>query len=229
MIKQWQQWSDKWDGLSQRERMLLLVTAIVVPVLLIYVWLIEQPLISVQKTPKQITAVETEIGHQKRLLNMLQGQKVKDPNIAAREELKKLRRALSDENKKIRRAAKNLVSPEQMLVMLRSVLAEGQGAQLKSAKSMEVEKVQLSGKSNESGEAAGPNGSDVASAVIYVHPFEVELQGSYQGIYDYLLKLEQLDGVFFWDLLEYKVDQHPTATVRLQVHTLSSEAGWLGA
>lgn len=229
MNKQWQRWSDRWDELSKREKGLLLITAITVPVVLLYVLLIEQPLQSLQSTPKKIAAVEKELVHQQRLLDVLQGTEAKDPNVAARQELKQLRNKLKQANEDVRQVARNLVSPQQMLTLLRSVLENEQGAELLSARSLSVKTVQLGAAESGSSQAADEKTPQSPSAVIYLHPFEVVLQGSYQGIYNYLLKVEQLEGVFFWDFLEYSVEEHPNAKVKIQIHTLSYEAGWLGA
>lgn len=226
MNKQWQQWSERWDLLSKRERILLMLTAIVVPVVLIYVLLIEQPLQELGKLPKQIATAEQERDHQQKLLTFLQNQQLKDPNIAAREELKQLRKQLVDANEKVRKAAGNLVSPQQMLSMLRSVLADQSGAVLKQAKSLPVETVKLGESNNQD---TPDSQQKYPEAVIYLHPFEVELEGDYQGIYNYLQSLEGLEGVFFWDLLQYNVEQHPRASIKIRIHTLSYEAGWLGA
>lgn len=223
MSKRFQNWSDKWQAFSPRERVLLLFTAVVAPAVLIFIFLLEPALITLQKTPAKIESLQTEIDSQQRVLDLLRGQQVKDPNVAARAELKKLRTQLSDVNNEIRRAATNLVTPDQMLSMLHSVLADDQGIKLVSAKSLGVESMQL-------GEQVEDEGAEAAAqAVVYVHPFELQLTGTYQGLYNYLQKIEQLEGVFFWDLLEYEVDSHPEAVIRIKVHTLSSEEGWLGA
>ncbi|MGB0206280.1 MAG: type II secretion system protein GspM [Neptuniibacter sp.] len=230
MNKTWQSWSARWDELSKRERGLLLITAIAVPIVLIYVLLIEKPLQSLQSTPKQMAAIEKELKHQQRLLEFLESKEVKDPNVAARAELKSLRQKLKEANEDVRQAAGNLVSPQKMLTLLRSVLENEQGTELISARSLPVQNVQLGHTAQtEDDEVASEENSNAATAVIYMHPFEIELQGNYQGVYDYLRKVEQLDGVFFWDLLEYGVEEYPNAKVRIQIHTLSYEEGWLGA
>ena len=226
MSKRFQNWSAKWQGFSPRERILLLFTAVVAPVVLIFIFLLEPALITLQKTPAKIESLQTEINSQQRVLDLLRGQQAKDPNVAARAELKKLRTQLSDVNNEIRRAATNLVTPDQMLSMLHSVLADDQGIKLVSAKSLGVEPMQLGEPVDEEGTEATV---ETAQAVVYVHPFELQLAGTYQGLYNYLQKIEQLEGVFFWDLLEYEVDSHPEAVIRIKVHTLSSEEGWLGA
>lgn len=217
MNKVLSQSADKWTTLTTRERVLVLSTLIILPVVMIYIWLIEPALISLKGAPSQIAILEKSIGSQKEVLSLLKNQEAIDPNIAARKELKRLRLELSNQNEDIRRAATNLVSPDQMLVMLRDVLNNGTSISLVSAHSLAVETMELGDPQLEN------------SAKIYVHPFVIELEGSYQGLYDYLNRMEQLDGVFFWDTLDYTVGEYPTAEIKIKVHTLSSVAGWLGA
>ncbi|WP_415911686.1 type II secretion system protein GspM [Neptuniibacter sp. QD37_11] len=226
MNKRWQEWDSKWNELTARERIMLLVVGLVAPLALIFVFLIEPAMIVLQKVPSKIEAMQTSIDAQDRVLQLLKSQEPKDPNVEARAELKRLRTQLSEANQDIKRAATNLVSPDQMLTLLRSVLANQQGIALVSAKSLPVVAKQLNETPVDADKDTKPVGPQ---AVIFIHPFELELEGTYQGLYDYLQKIEQLDGVFFWDTLEYKVDEYPTAKVKIKVHTLSSEAGWLGA
>ena len=180
----------KWDALSTRERSLVLITAVVVPIVLIYIVLIEPSIMSLKQQQAKLAGLEASIASQNQVLTLLKAKEPVDPNIAAREGLKRLRLELTQANDEIRRAATNLVSPDQMLAMLRDVLKGEQGVALVSARSLAIETLQLG----------------------------AEIQ-----------KIEQLEGVFFWDTLTYKVDQYPTAKVKIRVHTLSSEARWLGA
>lgn len=214
----------KWEALSTRERSLVLITAVVVPIVLIYIVLIEPSIMSLKQQQAKLAGLEASIASQNQVLTLLKAKEPVDPNIAAREGLKRLRLELTQANDEIRRAATNLVSPDQMLAMLRDVLKGEQGVALVSARSLAIETLQLGAETQNDGSA-----SPAPSALIYAHPFEIELEGSYQGVYDYLQKIEQLEGVFFWDTLTYKVDQYPTAKVKIKVHTLSSEARWLGA
>ena len=217
MIKMFRQSADKWETLTTRERVLILVTIVVLPLVVIYISLIEPALLSMKGMPSQKEVLEKSITSQQQVLDLLKNQKVIDPNIAARKELKRLRLELSTQNEEIRRAATNLVSPDQMLVMLRDVFNNGAAISLVSARSLDVEVMEL----------GDPQLED--SAKIYVHPFELVLEGSYQGLYDYLNRIEQLEGVFFWDTLDYTVGEYPTAEIKIKVHTLSSVEGWLGA
>jgi MSHA biogenesis protein MshJ len=217
MIKFFSEGAEKWTALTARERGLILVTIVALPFVVVYISLIEPALLSMKEIPSQKSVLEKSISSQKQVLELLKGKEAIDPNIAARNELKRLRLQLSTQNEEIRRAATNLVSPDLMLIMLRDVLNNGTSISLVSARSLDIETMELGDPQSES------------TAKIYVHPFEVVLEGSYQGLYDYLKRIEQLEGVFFWDTLDYTVGEYPTAEIKIKVHTLSSVAGWLGA
>ena len=226
MNKRWQEWDSKWEQLSLRERVLLLLVMAVLPLVLIFIFLVEPAIKVLQKVPAEIEVLESSVQSQKGVLEMLQGQEAKDPNIKARQELKLLRQRLLEDKAAIKRAATQLVGADDMLKTLRTVLTAEKGVALISARNLPIEERQLGQPKSEESDA---DASRAASAVLYVHPVELILEGSYQGLYNYLLKLEGLDDQFFWDVLQYDVEEYPQARIRLQVHTLSSDAGWLGA
>lgn len=225
MIKQWQSWSEKWETLSKRERFMLLLVVAVAPSVLIFLFLFEPALKTAQRLPDQISVLEAGVSGQEKILTMLQGQQVKDPNIKARQELQKLRSKLAEDKAVVQKAANQLIAPDKMLKLLQSVLDGGDAVRLLQVNKLPMTTRQLGAPSPEQGEEE----ATAKQATLFVHPFELELEGSYQGVYDYLQRLEQLEQAFFWDSLEYVVDEFPTAKVRIRVHTLSSEAGWLGA
>lgn len=220
MSKGWKVYSEKWEGLVQRERLLILITVIAGITALLYVSLIEPALLKVQSMPGKIETVESQLKSQTQVLELLQSQKAVDPNVKAREELRRLRAELETADREIQSASDHLVAPDKMLTLLRSVLSPTSGVTLLRAGSLPVETISLGAESEE---------SDQPQALIYLHPFEIELEASYQALYDYLQVVEALDGVFFWDLLEYQVSEYPTAKIKIRVHTLSTERGWLGA
>ena len=226
MNKRWQEWGNKWEQLSLRERGLILLVAATLPLVLIFIFLVEPAVKTLQKVPADIAVLQASVDSQEKVLAMLQSQEAKDPNIKARQALKLLRQRLVEDKAAIKRAATHLVGADEMLKVLRTVLSAETGVALVSARSLPIQERQLGQPSAEEGDEKEPN---AVSAVLYVHPVELVLEGSYQGLYNYLIKLEKIDQKFFWDILEYDVEKYPDARIRLQVHTLSSDAGWLGA
>ena len=49
-----------------------------------------------------------------------------------------------------------------------------------------------------------------------------------RGPKEKLLKLERIDKKIIWDLIEYKVDKYPLASIHLTVKTISDQRSWIG-
>ena len=66
------------------------------------------------------------------------------------------------------------------------------------------------------------------SGQVYQHGIALEFRGDYFSTLRYLRLLEQLSDSFYWDSITFTQGDWPSATVRLQLHTLSTEEGFLG-
>lgn len=236
--KTWRKIDEAWDKLSRREKVLLFFTAAVVPVMLLFVMVLEPSLDRMQGVEDKISSMERSIHTQERMLRVLQDADLPDPNAKAQKQLEALVNRLDKLDGEVERFARNLVGPEQMLGLLHSVLEVEKELKLVEAVSLPVEPLVLS---QETGDDAAASAQTVGKsaererekamqdAVIYIHPFEVQLEGSYQALYQYLKGLEALHQGFFWDRLQYSAEEYPKASIRLRVHTLSTEESWLGA
>lgn len=236
----WRKVDDAWEKLSKRERLLLFLTASVLPLMLLFVMVLEPALDRMQGVEGEIESLKRSVNTQEKVLRMMQDADLPDPNAKAHRDLKALVNRLDAINSDVDRFARNLVGPEQMLGLLHSVLGPDNDLKLIEAFSLPVEPLVLN-KEEEGSEGvsaaqrltadaeAREREKAMQNAVIYIHPFEMKLQGSYQALYRYLQSIEALHQGFFWDRLEYSADKYPKATIRLRVHTLSTEESWLGA
>lgn len=109
-----------------------------------------------------------------------------------------------------------LVPPPQMAEMLEEVLSQDASLRLVRLVNLGAEPVLES----EEGE--------VAAAGLYRHRFELELQGSYLATLGYLQALEGLRWKFFWEGLDYTVEDHPDGRAVIRAYTLSSQEGFVG-
>jgi len=110
-----------------------------------------------------------------------------------------------------------LISPTEMVALLREMLAEHEGITLVSVSHEPAEPVALGG-----------NNSDGENAGLYSHPVSVTVEGSFHEILDYLGDLEALDERLGWRSLDYQVTGWPDARVQIRLHTLSLHEEWLG-
>lgn len=62
---------------------------------------------------------------------------------------------------------------------------------------------------------------------VFEHGVMIKFSGDYFSTMNYLQAIEKLPWKIFWDKLEYKVTQYPTAEITLYIHTVSIEDNWI--
>ncbi|NOZ53973.1 MAG: hypothetical protein GXP08_12740 [Gammaproteobacteria bacterium] len=66
------------------------------------------------------------------------------------------------------------------------------------------------------------------SAGIFRHGIEIEFYGDFKSTLSYLQAVEALPWRFYWDEVNYSVEEYPRALVKVTLYTLSLDRGWLG-
>ncbi len=56
----------------------------------------------------------------------------------------------------------------------------------------------------------------------------LEFEGNYFEVLDYLADLESSDWDLGWRMLDYAVIDYPTASVVIEIETLSRDRSWIG-
>ncbi|MGB0665049.1 MAG: type II secretion system protein GspM [Pontibacterium sp.] len=252
VTNQWTKACATWDAFSRREQWLLSATVVALPLALLFVLVIEPALNTLDGMDQKIAMAQQEVESQQVIIRALESAKKPNPDATARQEIEQLANRLNSVQREISEFSDRLLSPSQMLVLLKTVLAQQKDLKVLSAKSLPVTPVfakqmpSLVTKVNETARRQLPRGipsnveltsraqaaspADVTQkALVYKHAFEIELEGSYQALYLYLRALEALDDGFFFEYLEYTADAYPTGKILLRVHTLSIDEGWIGA
>lgn len=70
---------------------------------------------------------------------------------------------------------------------------------------------------------AGLEQTSLSKIKIYRQNMQIEFKGSYFNVVDYLARLEKLSWKIYWDSLDYKVTNYPTASVVVRFHVLSDK------
>lgn len=212
----------KFDALSQRERVLIAATVLVLVVALLFLLMIEPWQKQQQRLAAQLVQKQQLISARQTEVTALSAAANRDPSAAVKADVAALEQQDQRLNDELRERSSRLVAPQQMSQMLAAVLQTQSGVALQKLTSLPVEPLSLGQ------DEVADESTQVPQVHLYKHAFELHLQGSYSAIYAYLQQLEQLSGAFFWETLEYQVIEHPAADVRLRVYTLSAEEGWLG-
>lgn len=145
-----------------------------------------------------------------------------DPNEPVRV---RIQRAIDAQNKldgSILQLAGNLVTPQSMTRMLTSMLERQSGLTLVSIENTQPEIVQSAT------DAATNTGGDQRSQNIYKHGLSIQLEGDYLTLISYLRRIESSPERFFWDQLTFTQVEWPRATISIELHTLSTDEGFVG-
>lgn len=116
----------------------------------------------------------------------------------------------------------DLVPPEAVVSLLENMLADRPGLSLVRAESRAPHRVG-------SGALHDADSSILDSTEgLYRHGLRIEIEGDYAATLDYLERVEASPWNLLWDRLEYRVQQYPTATITLDLHTISEVEEWIG-
>jgi MSHA biogenesis protein MshJ len=222
------------ESLSKREQWLTGITAVVVVLVLWHTFLYSS-------WSMQNTQYETQIGSLKQRIDGLntgvRALKIslqQDPDKETRDRIAALGQKIEAQDQLLRASSSDLISPREMAHVLEDVLKKNQDLSLlriQSGKSIPVyeegtepekDKKKPAAKSVEedSEESLGP--------LAYMHPLTIEFQGSFDQTLAYLQAVEGLQWQLFWKGILLQTDEYPRANIKLQVYTLSLDAGWIG-
>jgi len=250
----WQGVSDKFSTLAMREKVLIAASILLV-FYLIWDFAVASSL-SAQR--KQLMVRYDVANRELKNLTVQEQVMVKalthDPNTEKRRKIIELEKRLLEENTVLQQMSVGLISAQSLPEVLRDVLGESSKLRLVGMQSLAPTKLELSsddlGEDEFSGQAEQGEGKgrvrgksiDQKRAAIiddariaeeriigvYKHSVRITLKGQYFFVVDYLKRLESLSWRFYWEFIDYEVEVYPTATVTLEVYTLSTDKGAWG-
>jgi len=204
----------KVDALSFRERLLILVTALVMIAALWHMLLMQPLQQRAAETRAELSALEDRITAANRnledqILQLAGGDSEKRTRIAS------LRKRIDEINATLGNHAAELIDPAEMAQVLEGVLKEQSRLTLIRIRNTTPDSLVT----NEEPDAV----------TFYRHGLEIEVEGSYADCLEYLAAIESLPWRLYWQVLELDVIQYPRNRIRLEVGTLSLDEEWIGA
>ncbi len=246
MTSGWRQsakrYADRIDALSLRERALVFVGILVVPIVIAVNFLFV-PLRHEQLRLEQQIASRL---HQARELdvqgNALLALRTDHPDAAAQAQIAQLKQQLQTNRGTLSVITHGLVGPKEMARLVREVLAKNGALQLVSIENLpplplggsgpgipSQAKTVAPGAAAQSPASPGASLPDAATGpVLYLHGMRVVLKGRYVDIVRYLQALQALRWKMFWGRLDLKVQHYPVSEVTLVIYTLGFNRAWIG-
>lgn len=209
--------ADRIDSLSLRERGFVFVGLVALAYLAWDIFLL-QPVSDQRKQVRdEIALVQERIVSSSRRLQELTASTASDPNLALQREQEQLEKTLVILNERLAGRTANVVEPAEMAVLLEKVLDRQKGLRLISMESLGATPV-----------FEGDEGDTLSGGGIFRHGLEMQLEGSYLEMLNYVRALEALESNFFWEALEIETIDYPRNRIRLRVYTLSLSEDWIG-
>lgn len=220
------EWLKRWRNMAPREQWLTYGAGLALLGML-YLLLLGDPLAA--RLARQEAAIKLAEGRAAEAgsgLAELQARLAADPNIPYRSALLAASTSREELIERIDSGTAELVSPEQMKAVLQSLLSSQQGLSLVGMRSFS-EAVELSA---EPPSAAASEFAGVAPVALYRHGLELQLEGGYFDLLNYLQAVQGSGWRLNWDSLDYRVGEAgpARAQIRLKLFTLSRKAGWVG-
>lgn len=199
---------------APRER-LLLAAAVAVIVLLAWDVTLRAPLAQqhdvderrIEQLQREIVSFESS---RAQLAGQLDGEEGIDPAARLQERLERVDEVLAERTLRV-------ISPRQMVAVLREVLGDTSGLSLMSLRNLGSQPV-LSESAN--GDEGVPR--------VFRHRIELVVRGEYFTLLEYLERLEGLDWQLQWDALAIETVGYPRAEATLELSTLSLAEDWIG-
>lgn len=207
-----QYWIDRIDALELRERVLLLAATVAILFLSVDSAGFQPTLKAQQVTEERISELEMKLGALRQQA-MLLSYKTDEDVLAARyssrdtlaEELAALDARIVDQ-------LGALVEPAQAAELLEQVLTRHRGLKITSLRASAEPLDQLAGNAEQAGKLGR-------------YQLDLVLEGGYLDLMRYLEALESMPWKFFWQTVDFRVNEYPRAVSRLQLYTLGAQDG----
>lgn len=207
-----QYWIDRIDALELRERVLLLAATVAILFLSLDSAGFQPTLKAQQVTEQRISELEMKLGALRQQA-MLLSYKTDEDVLAARyssrdtlaEELAALDARIVDQ-------LGALVEPAQAAELLEQVLTRHRGLKITSLRASAEPLDQLAGNAEQAGKLGR-------------YQLDLVLEGGYLDLMRYLEALESMPWKFFWQTVDFRVNEYPRAVSRLQLYTLGAQDG----
>lgn len=202
------------DGLSRRERLLIMITTLVFIVALWHLLLMAPLETRADAGRAELVSLQERIASANQTLEE-QILQLADVGSDDRSQVASIRRRIDEINESLGNYASELIDPGEMARVLEEVLKEQTDLKLLRMANVPPESI-----------AAG----ELESATrFYRHVLEIEVEGSYRACMEYMSEIEALPWRFYWQLLDLEVVEYPLNRIRIEVSTLSLDEEWIGA
>ncbi len=208
------------EGLTQREKLMILVAGLAVILLLGFVLFVEPMLKDIQKNQRDVQRMQTELSGLQQSQIVVEQELRQDPNIALRARITSLAEDVAKLDEYLANQTRDLVPADKMPALLERVLGQSDKLTLLELKSIPPTQLLVAENDKSKNTVSGNN--------LYQHGVQLRPEGSYFDIQQYLHDVEAMPWRFYWKSFQYSVADYPTAQVQIELYTLSTSQAFIG-
>ena len=227
MKERLQQLGARIDAMTVRERALLLLVLAAVLYMLWQMALVDPLLAERKRLRQQRSTLQQEITQLQQQAAETIERHQRDPNAPLRDRLDALTERLDRVERDISSEVSDLIAPTQMSRVLEDLLTRNSALRLLAIENRPPRPL-IPPPEGGSGDTEAAQKGGGAAAGVYRHGLELRFEGNYGQTVAYLQELEALEWGLYWDGLRLELEEYPAVRIRMRVHTLSLEEGWLG-
>lgn len=205
-------WMSKFDELNLRERVVVGGGLLAVTWALWFAFVDQHFTDERALASRTVQTLESEkrTGEQTRaeLLDLAK----QDPNQAVKLQIAAVDTQLKDITTRLESTLSQFIPPKAMTLVLRDLMSDHKNLKLRLLKRLPAR------------ELLPPE----ETTNLYMHPLQLELEGEYLEVLDYVASLETGDWQFNWQSLEYTTKTYPNGVATIEIETLSKDKHWLG-
>lgn len=210
--------NDWFNSRTLRERLVLFVAVAALLGLVVYLLVFEPQLKHQRRLTRQLDVVHNEVRGFAAQEAVIRDRNKVNPDLQNMERINQLQSELEQLQKKLDVNIANLVSPQQMIPLLKELLKQKQSLTLLNLNNQSPQLIDISS-------AAEP---DQEGPKLYKHGLVMELSGTYRALLSYLEELQELPRTLIWEAVEIETQEYPAAVIRVKLYTLSLTEGFIG-
>ena len=237
LLTRWLELCERFDMLVVRERILLFGSCLAGLYLVFDTLFIMPSTKEVARLAEEITAVQKkvdQIATEKKVFDQVSK---RDPDADIKREQLKLQGRLLQLEGGLEDLSLRLVPSERLPEILQSVSQKAEKVKLKSLQTLRPETIDLAGnnvriksiaRATKDYVRGEETNTSPPTEKVYRHAIQIQLEGGYFEVIEFLRELESLEWRFYWESLDYRVVDFPRALIDIQLYTLSTSEGMLG-
>lgn len=222
----YQELNDKYLALSPREKVLILVSGLVVMYLVFSAVFFDSNSEKIKSLSNNITQLNKDNLLLSQGVSEIQSNLGQDLNGGLKNQIAVIERKMQAADQRLLALTSELINPIEMRRALQDLLQQQPGISIVSFRALAPQGVLFENQNDDVNQAA-----DTATnkqAVLYRHGIELTLTGKYFELLNYLSLLEGLSWQFFWHQFELTSQEYPNTQLTIEIYSLSTAQEFIG-